>query len=412
MGARTSRCRLGVAAVLAAFVWLSVTICPGMASTVYGPGGLGEPSLEEGARIRALGGAGVAEHGATQYSLVNPASTTEIRNLLLQATILPSYRKIDGKNATSEGVSETLVPTFRAAVRFPAGIVLGGAYAIGTDAKFRADRPESSGTLSTLRIDGTGGLQFIRLSLAKSILRSTRLGVDYEIVAGSYHEEWTRTFADAALSTMRDTIEVRYDRLGHWRFGGQQSLGRWTLGAVYEMKRELPLTITQKSAGSTVTTAGRSLTIPDGWAVGLSGSVTSHLHVATQYRRANWNRESLPSDLVDFRPMTRLSFGIERTGGAGNAGSGASGLPIRLGVSYLEWPDLMPLDRQPTIAGGTAGVNELTFSLGTGIVTQDKGGGLDFTIEAGKRGDKEALGVSERFIRAALTLQVADDTWK
>ena len=412
MAPRARRLRLGTAALLAASLALAAGVRPGEASTVYGPGGLGEPSLEEGARIRALGGAGVAEHGATQFSLVNPSSMTDIHSLLLQATILPSYRKIDGKNATSEGNSETIVPSFRAAVRLPVGVVLGGAYAVGTDARFRADRPESSGTLSALRIEGTGGLQLIRLSLAKGITRTTRLGFDYEIVAGSFREEWKRTFVDTALTAMSDTIEVRYDRTGHWRFGGQQSFGKWTLGAVYETKRELPLTVTVRTADTTVKTEGRSLTIPDGWVVGLSGSLSQRLHVAMQARRANWNRESLPSDLVDFRPMQRFSFGIERLGNPRDGASGLGRLPIRLGVSYLEWPDLMPLDGATTIAGGTAGVNELTFSLGTGMVTQDKGGGIDLTLEAGRRGDQDALGVSERFIRAALTLQVADDTWK
>ena len=412
MAPRASRLRFGVAAALAALLGLSAAVRPGAASSVYGPGGLGEPGLEEGARIRALGGAGVAEHGPIQFSLVNPASTSEIKNLLLQATILPSYRKIDGKYATSETASETVVPSFRAAVRFPLGMVLGGAYAVGTDARFRADRPESSGTLSTLRIDGTGGLQLIRLSLAKGIGRTTRLGFDYEIVAGSFREEWNRNFADTALATQRDTVEVRYDRIGRFRIGAQQSLGTWTLGGVYETKQELPLTITQRGAGSTIKATDRTLTIPDGWVVGLSGMLTSRLHVATQYRRANWNRESLPSDLVDFRPMQRLSFGLERIGNPRDGASWASRLPIRLGVSYLEWPDLMPVDGAKTIAGGSAGVDELTFSLGTGVATQDRGGGMDFTIEAGKRGDKEALGVSERFVRFALTLQVSDDTWK
>jgi hypothetical protein len=67
---------------------------------------------------------------------------------------------------------------------------------------------------------------------------------------------------------------------------------------------------------------------------------------------------------------------------------------------------------QPTIAGGTAGVNEWVVSLGTGFVTQDKGGGIDLSLEAGSRGSKDELGVNERFLRAAVTLQVSDDTWR
>jgi len=408
----TRRNRFGWFAAGAALVACAALAPIAGAGTVYAPGGLGEPSLEEGARIRALGGAGVAEFGPTQFSLVNPASIGDLRHLILQGTIVPSYRRVSGLDAPSEGATETTVPSIRAAVRLPAGIVLGGAYAVGTDASFSAQRPESAGTASTLRIEGSGGLQFIRLSLAKAVTSSVRIGVDHEIVAGTYREEWTRTFEDTLLSTSRDTLEFRYARLGRWRLGGQATYRGWTFGGVYETARRLPLNVIERAAGSTTTTGGRSLTIPDGWIVGASGTVAPRWHVAAQYRRANWKRSSLQSDLVDFRPMTRVSFGVERLGDPDDSAPWKRKLPIRLGVSYLEWPDLLPLAGQTTIAGGTAGVNELTVSLGTGIVTQDKGGGIDFALEAGTRGDRDKLGVSERFIRAAITLQVGDDSWK
>ena len=43
---------------------------------------------------------------------------------------------------------------------------------------------------------------------------------------------------------------------------------------------------------------------------------------------------------------------------------------------------------------------------------QDRGGSIDFSLEAGSRGDKDALGLSEKFVRFAVSLQVSDDTWK
>jgi hypothetical protein len=408
MGDRATRRFLVLVAIL-----LAGAAAPRAArsSTAFAPGGLGEPWLEEGARIRALGGAGAAEHGPTQFSLVNPASIAELRHLVIQGTIVPTHRSVSADGTPSEGANETTFPSLRSAVRLPAGIVLGGAYALGSDARFRADRPESSGTASTLRIEGTGGLQFIRLSLAKEIGRSVRIGLDREIVAGSFHEEWTRTFSDTLLSRSRDTLDVSYQRLGRWRFGAQTDLRGWTLGGVYETARRLPLTVTERAAGTSLTTGSRSLTIPDGWTLGASGPVARSLRVAAQYRRENWKRESLASDLVDFRAMTRYSFGVERLGDR-EAARLLRKLPLRLGVSYLEWPDLLPVAGATTIAGGTAGVNEITLSIGTSIVTQDKVGGIDFSIEAGKRGDRAKLGIDERYIRAAFTLLVGDDSWK
>jgi hypothetical protein len=64
------------------------------------------------------------------------------------------------------------------------------------------------------------------------------------------------------------------------------------------------------------------------------------------------------------------------------------------------------------ISGGTAGVEEKSVYFGTGIRSVDKGGSIDMTIEAGTRGDKSELGISEKFIRFGITLQVSDDTWR
>jgi hypothetical protein len=87
-------------------------------------------------------------------------------------------------------------------------------------------------------------------------------------------------------------------------------------------------------------------------------------------------------------------------------------LPLRAGASVLRWPDLLPRAGAPDISGGTAGVKEVSFSLGTGIRSQDRGGSIDLALEAGSRGNKDELGLSEKFLRFAVSLQVSDDTWK
>jgi len=400
-------------AVFAIFFSLSgANPAPCGSTSVYSAGGLGEPQMDEGARVRALGGAGAAEFGVDLFSQVNPASTAGVRHILLQGTIVPAFRRVSGLGGSSESASETEVPSIRAVVRLPGRFVLGAAYAVGTDAQFHVDRAESAGTASALRIDGTGGMQLIRITASREIGSSLRFGIDHEIIAGYYREEWTRDFADTNLATSRDTLESRYQRLGRWRFGVQGSVRGWTVGGVVETKRRLPLTSIGRAAGSTLEQGGASLTIPPGYVVGASTPLFSRWRVAAQYRRANWDRSSLASDLVDLRPMQRVSVGIERLGKANDATSWRGRLPIRMGLSYLQWPDLLPLAGASTIAGGTAGVKEWTLSLGTGIVTQDKGGNVDFSLEAGSRGNRDELGVSERFVRAAITLQVGDDSWK
>ncbi len=100
---------------------------PALANSILSIGGLGEPQLEEAARLRALGGAGAAEHGARDISLVNPASLSDVERLLLQVTMLPAMRRVSALGGTSESVNETTFPSARAVIALPGRIVLEGA---------------------------------------------------------------------------------------------------------------------------------------------------------------------------------------------------------------------------------------------------------------------------------------------
>jgi hypothetical protein len=385
---------------------------PARANSVYSVGGLGEPYLEEGARLRALGGAGVAEHGVRSFSLVNPASIAEAEHLILEGTILPTYRRVDTASYGEETARETTIPSVRALVRIPGGLVLSGAYLVGTNAHFELLRDENAGTPSALRIEGRGGIDLIRVSAARRILPSLQLGLDYEVIAGSFREEWTRDFSDSALATTRDTLETSYERHGRWRIGAQLIRGRWSAGGVYETARRLPLTITQRTAGAVVRREGESIRIPSGFVLGASAPLSERLRMVGQYRRANWDRESLASDLVDFRALQRFSVGIERARSVEDGGGLLRRIPLRLGASLLRWPELFPVAGVDDASDGVAGVTEWSVSLGTGIQSQDKGGAVDLSLEAGSRGSRDDLGARERFVRFAVSLQVSDDTWK
>ncbi|HYJ32025.1 MAG TPA: hypothetical protein VE326_02280 [Candidatus Binatia bacterium] len=402
--------RLGMAAPFLAAALIAVP-ASARASSAYSAGGLGEPSLEEPARLRALGGAGAAEHGPRAFSLVNPASVAEVDHLILEGTVMPSMRRVSALSFPSETARETVVPSLRALVRIPGRFTLGGAYLVGTNGRFGIDRPESSGAPSTLRIDGSGGIDLIRITLARRLTPSVNLGADYEVIVGSFREDWARDFVDPALITTRDTLETTWERQGRWRFGAQVHHGTWALGGVYELPRRLPLATTQRTAGTFVREEHRNLTIPSGFTVGGMAPLTDRLRAVGQYRRANWSRASLESDLADFRAEQRWSFGLELLPAA-DASRFLTRLPLRVGATVLTWPDLLVRAGATDVSGGTAGVKEVAFSVGTGLRSQDRGGAVDLSLEAGSRGDKDALGIGEKFVRFAVSLQVSDDTWK
>jgi hypothetical protein len=393
-----------------ALAFLLAVPAPSRANSILSIGGLGEPQLEEAARLRALGGAGVAEHGPRDISLVNPASLADVDRILLQMTLVPALRHISSATAT-ENANETTFPSARGIIALPGGIVLGGSYVAGTNSQFTVVRPENQGVPSTVQVDGSGGIDFLRVSLARRVVPALRIGMDWEVIAGSYRENWKRTFADSGIAVARDTIEVKYPKKGRFRFGAQLVKGAWALGGVYETSQGLPVEERRSTAGAVDVFSGRRLTIPTGFAVGLTAPLAERYRAVAQYRRANWSRSSLQSNLVDFRALQRFSFGIERARRS-EEGSFWRRIPIRVGAYALQWPDLLPRAGAVDLSGGSVAVNERALTLGAGLVTKDQGGGLDVSLELGTRGDKSDLGVTEKFARLGISFLVSDETWK
>ena len=382
------------------------------AHSVFSVGGLGEPQLEEPARLRALGGAGVAERGPRAFSMVNPASLADADHLLIEGTVLSALRRIDAAGYPSETGTEATIPSLRAVVALPGRIVLGGAYLAATNAQFRVDRQDTSGPFSQIRVEGSGGINFARVSLSRRLTPSIALGVDCDFVLGGYREEWARTPVDSTLATARDTVELEYRRRARWRVGALATRGGFSLGAVFETERGLPLRVAQSTAGASSSRDLGDLTLPAGFVIGASAPVTARDRVVAQYRRASWSRSSLASDLVDFRALERWSLGFERRTPEEEGGGGLGRLPIRVGGYYLRWPDRLPSAGAADLSGGIAEVNEWALTLGTGIRSKDKGGAVDLSLEAGSRGSVADLGARERFVRLGISLQVSDDTWK
>jgi len=73
---------------------------------------------------------------------------------------------------------------------------------------------------------------------------------------------------------------------------------------------------------------------------------------------------------------------------------------------------LLPRAGAADVSGGVAPVDEWAVSIGSGLLTPDRGGSFDFSLEGGRRGNQDELGARETFLRLALSLRVSDETWK
>jgi hypothetical protein len=400
------------AAALLACLFVLAAAVPARAHSVFDVGGLGEPQNPEPARLRALGGAGAAEVGPREFSITNPASMADVTHLLIEGSIQPAWRRIQSATEGTEHARETTFPSLRGVIALPGGLVLGGAYVAGTSGTFRLDRDFLAAPSSHLRIEGTGGINFARLSLARRILPDLAVGLDYDIVTGSFREEWTRTFDDSSLVASRDTLETNYHRLGRFRFGAVATHAGFALGAVLETGRALPLEETVRTDGVSVTESKGLFRVPSGFVVGASAPVGGRIRVVGQYERRGYSRSTLSSDLVDFRAQQRVCVGVERKRSTERGAGLLDRVPIRLGGYHLAWPDLLPVAGATDITGGTAPIDEWGVTLGSGIVTHDHEGSVDFALEGGWRGDRATLGAREYFLRLEFSLKVSDETWK
>jgi hypothetical protein len=382
------------------------------AHSVFGIGGLGEPQNPEPARLRALGGAGAAEQGPHDFSVVNPATMADVERLVIEGSILPQWRRIKTASEGTESGRETTFPSLRAVIALPGRVVLGGAYVSGTSAQFRVDREDTTAPVSHLRIDGTGGMNFVRISLARRVHPFLALGLDYDVIIGSYREEWARTFDDSALVAARDTLEYSYEKRGRLRLGAVASRGGFALGTAVELVRGLPFTSSQRTAGASVVKSRGTLTLPTGFVIGASAPLGDRYRAVAQYARAGYGRSTLESDLVDFRAQQRFSVGFERRAAEDPGVPFFDRIPIRVGGYHLAWPDLLPRAGAVDISGGTVGVDEWGLTLGSGIRGRDREGSVDFALEGGFRGSRDTLGAREYFLRLGISLLVSDNTWK
>jgi hypothetical protein len=417
LGARLPAAWLGAGRAAIAFLGVCLSLLTAYAPcadahSVFAVGGLGEPQNPEPARLRALGGTGAAEQGPRDFSIVNPATMADVERLVIEGSILPQWRRIETAHEGTENGRETTFPSLRAVIALPGRLVLGGAYVAGTSAQFRVDREDTTAPASHLRIDGSGGMNFVRISLARRVHPSLALGVDYDVILGSYREEWTRTFEDSALTAARDTLEFNYEKRGRLRLGAVASRGRFALGTAIELVRGLPFSSVQRTAGASVTEARGTLTLPTGFVIGGSAFLSERSRVVAQVARADYGRSTLESDLVDFRAEQRVSVGFERKAVAEAGASFLDRIPLRVGAYHLAWPDLLPQAGAVDISGGTATVDEWGLTLGSGIRGRDREGSIDFALEGGYRGSRDTLGAREYFLRLGISLLVSDDTWK
>lgn len=352
-------------------------------NSVYGIRGLGFPSRSVSVPGRALGGGTAAFDFA---SPINPAAVAGFQQVVALAMSSTDFRRYS---------IDTVAVTGRHATRFPLVLVGGraGHLPIGYAVSFTSYTERSyditlTDTISlrnqpvqvTDHMISRGGTTDLRFALGWQAGSRLRVGAALHVISGSAKLALRREFSDSAYRPFIRTNDERADGMGI------------SAGLVWTPDDRVAIGL----AGRTDTRANLKVdSVPSG-AIDLPVSLVAGVQLVP-HRAVRWSTTATwrswsqaQGGLVAHAFDTwEVGSGIE----LGGPESGASRIPLRLGVRYATLA-FSPTDQQP---------HELEFALGSGIVFADRRGVIDLALE---RVLRDGAGASERAWQLSVMMTV------
>jgi hypothetical protein len=377
---------------------LFAVLAPAAASaqSLLSAGGLGTPIDPLDARARALGGVSIGLTGG-QLLPTDPVAAADLAVPSVTITFANAWVDVEEGDVTSTASGG----------RFPA---LGVSYPVkswGTatltygsvlDQRWETTREQRlplGGGLArvTDRFLSDGGIAALRLGFASRIAPSLAVGGSIGRYTGELTRNLTRTFDSVDVS-----LDVSQTQAGgFWNYSGVTA----TVGATVDVAQVLRVAANLTWSGDVdadpsedTSGSGATFDFPLELRVGVSGALTPALVANVGVMHADWSSAGEPLRESSGRSALTVGGGLEWTG-ATLAGRRS---PVRLGYRRSTLPFTL----------GTDEAVETAFTAGVGIDFVQSGNttiaGMGIALE---RGSREAGTLSERFLRASLTLRVA-----
>jgi hypothetical protein len=362
---------------------LSVAAPLSAQTSIYGVRGLGFPGRALTARARATGGGLAAFDPLTP---LNPAALSGVTQVTALALMSADFRGYDVGGASAGGLHATRFPMIQVAGRLPRGRL---SYGLGvaqyTDRSFDlslVDTVDLRGADVELtdRTRSAGGVADVRGAAAWDVSPSLRIGAGVHFITGSAKLTLTRTFSDTAYRSFERVDEERVSG-----FGASAGL-LWIPAAGFRVSLagrfdgQADLEIDSTPAGT--------VDLPVAAVAGVELRPVQALRWASTFVWRSWG--GADPDVAGRAFNTwELGSGFE----LGGPESGASRVPLRLGVRYATLP-FSPDDDQ---------AHEFDLALGTGFSFAESRGVIDVTME---RAFRSGAGARERAWQLSLALTV------
>jgi hypothetical protein len=358
---------------------------PGLAAqnSVYGIRGLGFPSRLVSVPGRALGGGTAAFDFA---SPVNPAAVAGLQQVVALAMSSTDFRGY---------TIDTVAVSGRRATRFPLVLVGGRAgglpigYAVSvtsyTERSYDITLTDTI-VLRDQRVQVTdhmisrGGSSDMRFALGWQAAPRFRVGAALHLISGSAKLALQREFSDSAYRPFVRNNDEQLDGLGV------------SAGLIWTPNARLAIGL----AGRSDTKASLKVDSVSSGAIDLPVSLVAGVQIVP-HRAIRWSTtatwrswSTAQGALVTHAFDTwEVGSGIE----LGGPESGASRLPVRVGVRYATLA-FSPTDQQP---------HELDVAIGSGIVFAGRRGVIDIALE---RALRDGAGASERAWQLSVMMTV------
>ncbi|MDA0749012.1 MAG: hypothetical protein O2954_21035, partial [bacterium] len=229
------------------------------ADTVFSFNGVGDPTRRMDVRARAMGGAGRALADGENFSSSNPALIAAFAQPGVTSLYFIQRRSLKDNLGNQHVVTDGDIGSFQLALPLKRGTVLGIGLEPLTEVDFIVVEPGGSGPLAhTLRIDGTGGIQAVTLSLGQQMGRLYLGGRMDMVFMGTISEVWRKDYDSeivtdldgANLPRLLDT-EDKYIRTHRGLLGAVGGVYRptanWFLGLAFQAGGKLTQTRTLRN---------------------------------------------------------------------------------------------------------------------------------------------------------------------
>lgn len=364
--------------------------------SVFSVNSLGEMVFTADARLRGMGGVGLALTEGMSGSLVNPALLGGLKWAGITCSFRPEALYV------KDEVEDNVLTTVRAhdfALYIPLGKRLAFAVDLRQVSDFHFQFYEETSIFDnayTKSVIGTGGTSLASISVARTFGSSLYVGMRVGHLFGKTTKSWTGDFSDISYLDSRTTSEIEHA-------GTQASLGiafklsrQFSVGAILTPSQEVDQKEVRVSSFSPTTTKRRTLTYPKTIGLGLNYRPNPKFMTELDVTATTWSDFEIDGKPEpSFTDVIRVAAGCEFVARKKGSSAFLRRVPLRLGYALEPWYQKTAGDKK---------IYAHFVTIGFGLPLGQFGAYLDASLELGMRGDVPSAGAEEKIVRGTFSL--------